>query len=248
MNFSRVLTILAMILLVPLLGAAGKGDDAEAVSTQSERLKRTVAGDEAVDRNGAEILKLLEARYAGVKTVKGSFTQVTVDTTFGEKIESRGSFYLKKPNRLRIDYARPHETTLLVTDRTLYRYVAQLKQVERYRIDPSNSIVETNYMLLGFGADTREVLRAYKVNLLRRERGQAVLRLVPEHPEEASFKSIEMTVDTKAQIPVEFRVAQLDGTEAVVHINPSSIVIDAPLQDNLFRPVFASDAQVVDMK
>jgi outer membrane lipoprotein-sorting protein len=103
-------------------------------------------------------------------------------------------------------------------------------------------------MLLGFGADTREVLRTYKVNLLRRERGQAVLRLVPEHPEEASFKSIEMTVDTKTQIPVEFRVAQLDGTEAVVHINPSSIVIDAPLQDNLFRPVFASDAQVVDME
>lgn len=198
-----------------------------------------------------EVLKSLEERYESVKTIKGTFSQTTLDPTFGETIESKGTFYLKKPNRLRIDYAPPHQTTLLVTERMMYRYIPQLKQVERYRIDPSNAIVATNYMLLGFGANTQDVLHAYRVTLATDKaeiKATKVLRLIPLRPEEASFKAIEMVVDTEQRIPLEFRVTQLDGTVATVKLDALAMTLDAPLDDKLFRPSFPPDAQTVDVK
>lgn len=198
-----------------------------------------------------EVLKSLEERYESVKTIKGTFLQATLDPTFGETIESKGSFYLKKPNRLRIEYAPPHQTTLLVTERMMYRYIPQLKQVERYRIDPSNAIVETNYMLLGFGANTQDVLRAYRVTLAgdkAESKATKILRLVPQRPEDASFKVIEMVVDTERRIPLEFRVTQLDGTVATVKLDPLALTLDARLDDKLFSPSFPPDAQMVDVK
>ncbi|MCX7625788.1 MAG: outer membrane lipoprotein carrier protein LolA [Candidatus Sumerlaeaceae bacterium] len=251
-NLSRFSLLIAATLGATVLASAA--DLRSDRSTTPSSASTDKLGEKAVSAPAGkviEILKSLEERYAGVKTIRGTFSQTTLDQTFGEKIESQGVFYLKKPNRLRIDYNPPHETTLLVSERMMYRYIPQLKQVERYRIDPTNSIVEVNYMLLGFGASTQDILGAYRVTLAGEKPGEKttqVLRLVPQRSEEASFKTIEMIVDTERRIPLEFRVTQLDGTVATVKLDPSALTLDVPLDDKLFRPSFAPDAQIVDVK
>lgn len=205
----------------------------------------------AMDSTALDILRALENRYSDVRTVKGKFTQTSVDTTFGEKIESQGTFLLKKPNRLRIDYAPPHASTLLISDGFTYRYIPQLKQVERYRIDPANTLVQTNYMLLGFGAATKDILRAYHVSRDSSQGlppGHVALVLKPRQADEAAFKSIRMVVDTKAGVPAEFHVTQLDGTQIVVKIIGQELHLGAPLEDRLLRPAFPPDAQIVDIR
>ncbi len=222
----------------------------DAVQPNSTNATQAVGGAEA-DTKALATLQALEERYRDVRTVKGKFSQITVDTTFGEKIESQGTFLLKKPNRLRVDYAPPHATTLLISDGYSYRYVPQLKQVERYRIDPANTLVQTNYMLLGFGAATQDVLRAYQVSSDSSQRlpaGHTALVLKPRHPDEAPFKNIRMVVDTKARVPVEFHVTQLDGTQVVVKIATDELQVGAPIEDRFLRPAFPPDAQIVDIR
>jgi len=243
-------TVLAALLLV---GAAGT------LEARTDTTTAPVAGKQSASsarrasaHDPVEILRALEARYRDIQTIKGAFAQTTVDATFGEKIESRGTFYLKKPSRLRIDYEPPYASTLLITDGYSYRYVPQLKQVERYRIAQDNTLVQTNYMLLGFGAATEDVLRAYKVSLgepdKRAGHDRVVVALVPRQPDQAAFKSIEMAVDTQQTMPVEFRVTQLDATQTIVRLEPDKLVLDARTDDRLFRPSFPPEAQVVDMR
>lgn len=198
-----------------------------------------------------DLLRELEKRYGNVETVKGRFVQITTDPTFGEKIESKGVFSLKKPNRLRVDYDPPYASTTLVADGYSYRYVPQLKQVERYRIDDANSIAQTNYMLLGFGAHTEEVLRTYRAEPLAAEKvaaGHVGLRLVPRRPEEAAFRSIEIEIDGESKIPVEFRVVQLDGTQVSARLDPRELQLGIRLDDKLFKPAFPPNAQIVDIR
>jgi outer membrane lipoprotein-sorting protein len=95
-------------------------------------------------------------------------------------------------------------------------------------------------------------LRAYKVSPGEPDKkaghDRVVVALVPRQPDQAAFKSIEMVVDTQLTMPVEFRVTQLDATQAIVRLAPDKLVLDARTDDRLFRPSFPPEAQVVDMR
>jgi outer membrane lipoprotein-sorting protein len=245
---------LSAFAVVGILAVTGVNAAREVTTEPAERPQRksiAVASAQSA-RRGEEILRALENRYAQVTTIKCPFTQTTVDQTFGEKIESRGAFYLRKPSRLRVEYEPPDATTILVVDGYTYRYIPKLKQVERYRIDQSNPIVQTNYMLLGFGAATEDVLRAYKVSVRSTEGEQAGGKtwvvLTPRQPHDAAFKSIEMLVDDGRAAPLEFRVTQLDGTKATVRLDLERLTLDQRMDERMFRPSFPRDAQIVDMR
>jgi len=202
-------------------------------------------------KGGIQLLRQLEKVYGPAKTIKGRFVQTTVDKTFGEKIESKGSFAINKPNKLRVDYDPPYSSVLLVTEGFSYRYIPELKQVERYRINAENPIVQTNYMMLGFGARTEDVLQAYEVKRIEKStRGgeTAGIRLTPRNPDVAAFKTIDIYVDEKEGIPLEFVVLQMDGNEIVARIVRESLQVDQPLDERLFKPVFPKDAQIVDIR
>ncbi len=246
----KTLAIFGMLSLAIVAKAvAAETETREAAPSPRRIVQETPA---TVEKVAEKILKSLESRYAEVNTVKCPFKQTTVDQTFGEKIESRGVFYLKKPNRLRIEYAPPQATTVLIAEGYTYRYIPKLKQVERFRIDETNPVIQTNYMLLGFGAATEDVLRVYNASVRDGENASDSptkwIVLTPRHPRDVAFKSIEMLVNTERSVPMEFRVTQLDGTQALVKLELDDLTLDAPLDEKLFRPSFPSDAQIVDMR
>lgn len=197
-----------------------------------------------------QILRQLEEKYSQIRTVTGKFRQATVDATFGEKIESTGRFYLKKPDRFRADYDPPHATTTIIADGYSYRYVPQLKQVERYQIATDQPITQVNYMLLGFGARTDDIVKVYCVALADKapDAKFITLELTPIEAESAPFRMLRMRLAAKDLIPVEFEVVQWDEGVIRAELDSASLQFNGDIRETTFMPRFPRDAQIVDIR
>ncbi|MCX7964251.1 MAG: outer-membrane lipoprotein carrier protein LolA [Candidatus Sumerlaea chitinivorans] len=243
-----ILTVSAALL--PPLASADPSEATETTTPPTKSTTRVLRHDTKSETQAVQILRQLETKYAQILTVTGKFRQVTVDSTFGEKIESAGKFYLKKPDRFRADYDPPHATTTIIADGYSYRYVPQLKQVERYRIPTDQPITQLNYMLLGFGARTEDILKVYRVALAEKtpDTKLTTVELTPIEAESAPFRMLRMRLSSKDLIPVEFEVVQWDEGVIRATLDLASLQFNADIPDTTFMPRFPRDAQIVDIR
>ena len=166
------------------------------------------------DKEAVDLLRRIEAKYAQTPSVSGSFTQIRDDKTFGEKTQAQAAFYLLKPSYFRADYAAPNSSVNLITPEYSYRYVPQLKQVERFRIRDTGTVQDLNFMLLGFGVKTEDVLRFYSVKWLTEgvPKGHHGIQLTARDKEKASFKYVTILVTADDRLlPAQFSMEQLNG-------------------------------------
>ena len=203
----------------------------------------------AADSQAVELLEKLEAKYASVQTVSGSFVQVRDDKAFGEKMTSTADFYLLKPNNFRAEYQAPDESVNLISGEFSYRYVPKLRQVERYRFRNAGTAQDLNFMLLGFGVRTDDVLKSYNVQYVSNAgSGRVGVRLTPRNPENAAFKNIIVAVDAKTFVPEQFSMEQLDGVTVTATLQGASLKIGAPIDKSKFVPRWPREAEVVDIQ
>ena len=203
----------------------------------------------AADTQAVDLLGKLEAKYASVQTVSGSFVQVRDDKAFGEKMTSTADFYLLKPNNFRAEYQAPDESVNLISGEFSYRYVPKLQQVERYRFRNSGTARDLNFMLLGFGVRTDDVLKSYSVQYVSNAgSGRVGVRLTPRNPQDAAFKHIIVAVDAKTFVPEQFSMEQLDGVTVTATLQGASLKIGAPIDKAKFVPRWPRNAEVVDIQ
>ncbi|PKO18116.1 hypothetical protein CVU37_07295 [candidate division BRC1 bacterium HGW-BRC1-1] len=203
----------------------------------------------AADSQAVDLLGKLETKYASIQTVSGSFVQVRDDKAFGEKMTSTANFYLLKPNNFRAEYQAPDESVNLISGEFSYRYVPKLRQVERYRFRNSGTAQDLNFMLLGFGVKTDDVLKSYNVNYVSDAGpGRVGVRLTPRNPENAAFKNITVAVDAKTFVPEQFSMEQLDGVTVTATLQGASLQVGAPIDKAKFTPRWPREAEVVDIQ
>ena len=70
-------------------------------------------------------MRQLEAKYAQITTIQGSFAQRREDPSFGDRIDSQARFSILKPDNFRVDYLPPRESTNLISGGYSYRYIPQ---------------------------------------------------------------------------------------------------------------------------
>lgn len=203
----------------------------------------------AADPQAVDLLKRLEEKYAAVETVSGTFVQVRDDKAFGEKMTSTANFFLLKPNNFRAEYLPPDESVNLISGEFSYRYVPKLRQVERYRFRNSGTAQDLNFMLLGFGVRTEDVLKTYDVQYVANAgAGRVGVRLVPRDRDNAAFKHITVAVSGDTFVPAQFVLEQLDGVTVTATLQAKTLQIGAPIDRGKFAPRWPRDAEVVDIQ
>lgn len=213
--------------------------------------KRAPQRDLRNDEKAVDALRRIEQKFADIQTISGTFHQTSEDVTFGDKMESQAKFWIKKPNKFRAEYQAPNPSTNLITDQYSYRYVPQIKQVERYRFEGQNPIADLNYMLLGFGVKTDDVMKVYAVKWLTKGVGQGYIGIgfIPRDAESAPFKSLTILATSDDRLlPGQFSMEQLDGGRITANIDLATLQMGAQLDDRTFRPDFPRDAAIVDIR
>ena len=79
----------------------------------------------------ADGVKMVKDYLRGLNSLQADFRQITLAADGDEMIESRGTFYLLRPNRFRWDYATPSEQLIVADGRRIYVYDKELAQVSQ---------------------------------------------------------------------------------------------------------------------
>ncbi len=77
----------------------------------------------------ADGVTMVKDYLRGLNSLQADFRQITLAADGGEMIESRGTFYLLRPNRFRWDYETPSEQLIVADGKRIYVYDKELAQV-----------------------------------------------------------------------------------------------------------------------
>lgn len=71
----------------------------------------------------------LKAYLSGLRTLSSEFRQITLSADGGRVMESRGTFYLKRPGRFRWEYDSPTEQTIVADGERIWLHDVELDQI-----------------------------------------------------------------------------------------------------------------------
>lgn len=228
-------------------------EDDSAVAGAGQSIRKAVASagrDTGNDPEAISLLRKIEQQYASVQAISGQFTQVRQDPAFQEKTESQARFWLLKPSNFRADYQEPNASTNLITGEYFYRFIPELKQVERYHFQNQENTRDLNYMLLGFGEKTEVILRVYQAKLMKEAPAPYNgLKLVPKDAKNSNFRWISLLVTTDGKyVPAQFSMEQLDGVRTTANLDLQTLKIGAKIDQRVFQPSFKGSPQIVDIE
>ena len=139
------------------------------------------------------LAKAVQTHYQQVKDFTADFEQAYVGGALKRKTVERGTVAIRKPGRMRWEYAAP-EKKLFVSDGTrMYFHVPADKQV-RVRTVPADGRMPTPILFL---AGRGDLLRDFKVEEVAAPSGAAGARALKLRPvrQEPEYESLTLVVD-----------------------------------------------------
>ncbi len=97
-------------------------------STSASTKPATATATSAARLPLKDVVERIQKRYDGAKDFRARFTQTLTNTAFGRKSSSSGEVLLKKPGRMRWNYAQPEPKMYLADGNTLWLYEPEDKQ------------------------------------------------------------------------------------------------------------------------
>jgi outer membrane lipoprotein carrier protein len=218
----RSLALVAFLLL-----GAGAGPGAAASDAAGEAAGGAPSQGAACAR---ETALRVQARYEGVRDLRGRFRQTTWSVALGEAgagEEARGEVVFAKPGRMRWSYQSP-EPSLVVSDgRTLWIFDPTVREVQVLPVDQGFLSGAAIQFLLGQG----RILDAFTVETRDCEADPAHLVLVPREP--ATYERLELRVDRASGEIRETEVLDLFGNRTRVAFE--GVRTNSGPPDSLFR-------------
>lgn len=212
MNLKLSLIILAAMLASPALAASKQPQPAdEAIDATQLPTKQPPADQQ-------EMLLRASKYLSALQTLQAQFTQVAPDGS-----TSSGAFYLKKPGKMRWQYAPPSPVLLVSDGKTLVFYDAEMEQVTYIPIDDT---------IASFLARETINFSDPSIELLQVEASSGALRIIlaQKGKPEAGTLTLEFT-DT----PFKLRnLVVRDAANQQTHIALDQARENLPLDDALF--------------
>jgi outer membrane lipoprotein carrier protein len=173
----------------------------------------------------ANLLKDVEARYNRTRTLQVSFSEQYTPVARPQRTES-GTLYLRKPARMRCDYANPRGKLCVSDGKTLYVYTPSDNAA--YKAKLTDSFAEDMRAPLAFLLGKLNFDKEFR-NLQAKPEGQST-RLTGE-PKNEIYQSIEFLIAPDRHIQ-ELKITGVD--RSVLQFSFSDEKLDVPLSDKLF--------------
>ncbi len=170
------------------------------------------------------------------------YTAVVQDTS----IES-GQIFVRKDEKMRIDFLKPDQRTILREGDNLYIYTPKINRVEEYNIAKHRALAD-QYLALGFGTKGESLKKNYQISLVGEEEldghKTAVIDLVPNSDEMRSqIPKIEMWVDEASWLPIQQKFFEA-GTGDYFMSHYKNEMKNLKIQDSKFKPDWPKGTKV----
>jgi outer membrane lipoprotein carrier protein len=181
-----------------------------------------------------EVVDRVQKRYDGAKDFRARFNQTLTNAAFGRKTSSAGEVLLKKPGRMRWNYAQPEPKMYLADGNTLWLYEPEDKQAFKQDLK-SSQLPAALAFLTGQGKLAAEFDITLAPPGPKTPYGTArdyLLTLVPKAPQ-AQVKTIVFVVEPKT-----FDVRESVITDQAGNVNDlifSDIRVNTNVPDGTFK-------------
>src|ERR1700712_6075052 len=110
----------------------------------------------AADSAAPELAAALQRKYDGIKDFAADFTHVYEGGVLRKQITERGHLLVKKPGKMRWDYAEPEPKQFVSDGVKMYSYIPQDKQVIVATVPADDEATTPTLVLAGKGNVTRD--------------------------------------------------------------------------------------------
>jgi len=170
--------------------------------------------------------------YDGARDLHAKFEQ-QLTTAMGTKKRASGELWLKKPGRMRWDYAKPEKKLMVADGQTLWVYEPEDEQAFKQELKSSN-LPDSVAFLLGDGKlkDQFDVTLAKDPPAGLAQPGEIVLHLAPKRASGA-YKSLLFVVEPKTGVVTGTVVYDQQGGESRLRF--TQIESNKGLDDGKFK-------------
>ncbi len=196
-----------------------------------------------------KVLSHMNESAKHLKTLSANLDYTKVTVIVNDHSTETGKIYFrnaKSPDVL-IDFKEPAAKVILFKKDKAEIYQPLINQIAEYDLSKHSSLVQ-QFLLLGFGTDSKEIQKVYEVKYLREEQlggdRTAVLELTPlKKGVAAQLAKVELWISEESWLPVQQKFYEPDGDYAVARY--SSVEVNRNLPSSTFRIHAAKDVRRV---
>ena len=200
------------------------------------------AAASAPDRELRQVVQRLQQKYEAARDFRAKFTQKFTYAATGRERVSTGEVLVKKPGRMRWNYAAPEPQMYLASEGTLWVFEPEAKQAYRQDLKGSQLPAAVSF-LMGKGKLSDEFEISVAKELPYGDPQDHRLALKPKKPQ-STYKAIYLVVDPKTFL---VRQSVLVNTQGDVNaITFSEVVINSKLADSNFKWTAPAGIRVIE--
>jgi outer membrane lipoprotein-sorting protein len=209
---------------------------------------RMHAGQSAGHATTESVLAMMDKSAADFRSLTADIEHTKYTDVVKDTSTETGQIFVHRDQKMRIEITKPDPRTILRTGDSLFVYTPKIKRVEEYDLGKNRSLVD-QYVLLGFGTKTQNILKSYEVTLTGEEeldhRKTLVLELTPKSDEiRRQITKIQMWIDQSSWLPLQQKFFEATAGDYFL-FHYSNIMKNLKINDAKFKQDWPKDVSRV---
>jgi outer membrane lipoprotein-sorting protein len=184
-------------------------------------LTTTVLAQTAQKWTTDSVLSMIDAGARDFRTLTANVEHIKYTDVVKDSSKESGQMWLqRKDDKMRIDFAKPDQRTILRTGDTLSIYTPKINRVEEYNLGKNRSLVD-QYLQLGFGSRSESIKKSYDVKFDSEQELEGkktlLLELTPKSEEvRAQISKVQMWIDESSWLPVQQKFFEAGSADYLI--------------------------------
>jgi len=193
------------------------------------------------------VLSMMDKSAKDFHSLTADLEQIKYTALVKDTSIETGQIFVRKDEKMRIDFLKPDQRTILREGDHLYIYTPKINRVEEYNLDKHRALAD-QYLTLGFGTKGESLKKNYQVSLVGEEEldghKTAVIDLTPNSEEMRNqITKIEMWVDEASWLPIQQKFFEA-GTGDYFMSHYKNVMKNLKIQDGKFKPDWPKGTKV----
>jgi outer membrane lipoprotein-sorting protein len=179
----------------------------------------------------SQILSRMNDAAKRLKTLSANLEYTKVTVLVNDKSTEEGRLFFRKGKtpEIRIEFRQPESKVILFKKNKAEIYLPKINQIQEFNLEQKSGMVE-EFLHLGFGSETGELTKSYKLKYLKEEDIEgdttAVLELTPR--KESLLTKIQMWVSEESWLPAQQQFFEPGGDYLIARYKEVKVNLKIP--------------------
>lgn len=177
-------------------------------------------------QDAAAVVSGIQKKYASIKDLSSTFTQVTRIKDLDEKISSSGKVWFKKPGMMKWQYEKPWKDTIASDGKKVWYFDSRENQVTEMELESVWADSLGSYTIISILEDLDRLFDVRPGAGSTDEQGNILLDLKQKNQEQS--KQVTIAVDPRTYMLREIIIGDIFGNTTVIKLGTAKVNLGIP--------------------